>query len=165
VSIPSRISNLALSLPGLNRVFDPQLFNALIAVTIVEIPIFGRIARAAVLTTRDREYVVASRALGASGARLLFRHILPNGLSPILVQATLSIATAIISVAALGFLGLGVRPPRPEWGTMLSSARDYIGDGRWWYAAFPGFAIMLTVLGFNLLGDGLRDALDPRLRR
>ena len=164
-SLPTRLANFAATIPGVATVFDPPLFNAMIAIAIVEIPIFGRIARATVLAIRGQEYVVAARAVGSSGPRLLFRHILPNSLTPLLVQATLSIATAIINVAALGFLGLGARPPRPEWGTLLSTARDYIGAGRWWYAAFPGLAIMLTVLAFNLLGDGLRDALDPRLRK
>ncbi len=164
-SLTARMAAIAINIPVLDRLFDPQLFNALIAIAIVEIPIFGRIARATVLAIRGQEYIIAARATGISETRTLFRHILPNSLAPILVQATLSIGTAIITVAALGFLGLGGRPPRPEWGTMLSTARDYIGDGRWWYATFPGLAIMLTVLGFNLLGDGLRDALDPRLRK
>ncbi|CAN5428410.1 ABC transporter permease [soil metagenome] len=164
-SLTAHMSAIALNIPLLDRIFDPQLFNALIAIAIVEIPIFGRIARATVLAIRGQEYILAARATGISEARTLFRHILPNSLAPLLVQATLSIGTAIITVAALGFLGLGARPPRPEWGTMLATARDYIGDGRWWYATFPGLAIMLTVLGFNLLGDGLRDALDPRLQK
>ena len=146
-------------------VLGTDLQNTMIAVAIVEIPIFGRIARSAVLATRNNEYVVAAQTVGAGQMRILFRHILPNSITPMLVQATLSIATAIISAAALGFLGLGVQPPKPEWGTMLAGARDYVGQGKWWYATFPGLAIMLTVLGFNLLGDGLRDALDPRLRR
>jgi peptide/nickel transport system permease protein len=146
-------------------VLGADLKNTMIAVSIVEIPIFGRIARSAVLATRNHEYVTAAQTVGVGRWRILFRHILPNSITPMLVQATLSIATAIISAAALGFLGLGVRPPAPEWGTMLSTARDYVGQGKWWYATFPGLAIMLTVLGFNLLGDGLRDALDPRLRR
>lgn len=164
-SWPTRLAALAATIPGVANLFDPPLFNAMLAIAVVEIPIFGRIARATVLGIRSQEYIVAARALGVPGPRLLFRHILPNSLAPLLVQATLSIATAIISVAALGFLGLGARPPRPEWGTMLSTARDYIGTGRWWYGAFPGLAIMVTVLAFNLLGDGLRDALDPRLRK
>ncbi|MEM8532399.1 MAG: ABC transporter permease [Chloroflexota bacterium] len=143
----------------------PGLFNTLLAVGIVEIPIFGRIARATVLSIREQEYITAAKATGVSAPRALFLHVLPNSLAPMMVQATLSIATAIISIAALGFLGLGAERPTPEWGTMLSDARDYIGQGKWWYATFPGLAIMMTVLGFNLLGDGLRDALDPRLRR
>ncbi|HEY1013221.1 MAG TPA: ABC transporter permease [Herpetosiphonaceae bacterium] len=152
------------SVPVLSSVIDAPLFNAMLAVAIVEIPIFARIARAAVLSVRSQEYIVAAESFGAKPRRILFRHILPNSLTPILVQMTLSIATAITSVAALGFLGLGAQPPRPEWGTMLAASRNYVGTGQWWYTLFPGIAIMLTVLGFNLLGDGLRDALDPRVR-
>jgi peptide/nickel transport system permease protein len=144
--------------------FGDPLFNTVLAVAVVEIPVFGRIARSTVLTIREQEYILAARATGVSAPRTLLRHVLPNSISPMLVQATLSIATAIISIAALGFLGLGAQPPDPEWGTMLSTGRDYVGQGKWWYTTFPGLAIMLTVLGFNLLGDGLRDALDPRLK-
>lgn len=142
----------------------PGLFNTLLAVGIVQIPIFGRIVRSAVLSIREQEYITAARATGVGSMRILLRHVLPNSLSPLMVQASLSIATSIISIAALGFLGLGAQPPDPEWGTMLSGARNYVGQGKWWYSAFPGIAIMITVLGFNLLGDGLRDALDPRSR-
>lgn len=143
----------------------PGLTNTMLAVSIVEIPIFARIARSAVLSIREQEYVTAARATGTPSPRILFRHVLPNTLTPMIVQGTLSIATAIISIAALGFLGLGAPPPQPEWGTMLAGARGFVAQGKWWYPAFPGLAIMLTVLGFNLLGDGLRDALDPRLRK
>jgi peptide/nickel transport system permease protein len=146
-------------------ILGPGLFNTLLAVALVEIPVFGRIARSTVLSIREQEYVTAARATGVPGGRILFRHVLPNSISPMMVQATLSIATAIINIAALGFLGLGAEPPLPEWGTMLEAGRDYVGQGKWWYTTFPGLAIMLTVLGFNLLGDGLRDALDPRLKR
>lgn len=164
-SFSTQLFNLLSGIPGVGRVLDQRLFNAMIAVGIVEIPIFARIARATVISLRSQEFVTAAHTLGVPGSRILMRHILPNSLSPLLVQATLSMATAIISVAALGFLGLGARPPRPEWGTMLAGARDYVIQGKWWYPAFPGLAIILTVLGFNLLGDGLRDALDPRLKR
>ncbi len=164
-SLSYRLANVVTTLPVLGRIVDQQLFIAMLAVGIVEIPVFGRIARATVIALRGQEYVTAARALGVPGSRVLFRHILPNSLSPMMVQATLSIATAITSVAALGFLGLGARPPRPEWGAMLATSRTFVGQGKWWYAAFPGLAIMLTVLGFNLLGDGLRDALDPRTRK
>lgn len=143
----------------------PGLTNTLLAVAIVEIPIFARIARSAVLSIREQEYITSARAVGTSSASILFRHVLPNSLTPMIVQGTLSIATAIISIAALGFLGLGAQPPDPEWGTMLAAARGFVAQGKWWYPTFPGLAIMLTVLGFNLLGDGLRDALDPRLRK
>lgn len=143
----------------------PGLFNTMLAVAIVEIPIFARIARSSVLTARSHEYVTAARALGVSGSRTLFRHIVPNSLSPMMVQATLALATSITSAAALGFLGLGAPPPAPEWGKMLSIAREHVIIGKWWTAFFPGLGIMLMVLSFNLLGDGLRDALDPRLKK
>jgi peptide/nickel transport system permease protein len=161
----TRLFTQLATLPGFGRVLDQNLFNAMLAIGIVEIPIFARIVRATVISLRNQEFVTAARALGTPPSRIVFRHILPNSLAPLLVQATLSMATAIISVAALGFLGLGAQPPRPEWGTMLSGARDYVIQGKWWYPTFPGLAIIVTVLGFNLLGDGLRDALDPRLRK
>lgn len=161
----TRIFATLATIPGVGRVMDQQLFNAMLAVGIVEIPVFARIVRATVISLRSQEFVTAARATGTSDGRILFRHILPNSLAPLLVQATLSMATAITSVAALGFLGLGARPPRPEWGTMLAGAREYVAQGKWWYPTFPGLAIILTVVGFNLLGDGLRDALDPRLRK
>ena len=164
-SFSTQLFNMLGAVPGVGNVLDQRLFNAMLAVGIVEIPIFARIARATVISLRSQEFVTAANALGVPGSRILMRHILPNSLAPLIVQATLSMATAIISVAALGFLGLGARPPRPEWGTMLAGARDYVVQGKWWYPAFPGLAIILTVLGFNLLGDGLRDALDPRLKR
>ncbi len=164
-TLSTRVFNQLASIPGFGSVLDQQLFNAMIAVGIVEIPIFGRITRATVIALRGQEFVTAARATGVTPNRILFRHILPNSLAPLLVQATLTMATAIISVAALGFLGLGAQPPRPEWGTMLSGARDYVVQGKWWYPAFPGLAIIITVLAFNLLGDGLRDALDPRLKK
>jgi peptide/nickel transport system permease protein len=164
-SFSTQLFNMLAVVPGFGHVLDQRLFNAMLAVGIVEIPIFARIARATVISLRNQEFVTAANALGVPGSRIMLRHILPNSLAPLIVQATLSMATAIISVAALGFLGLGARPPRPEWGTMLAGARDYVVQGKWWYPAFPGLAIILTVLGFNLLGDGLRDALDPRLKR
>jgi peptide/nickel transport system permease protein len=163
-SLSYRLANAVATLPGAERLMDPQLFNAMLAVAVVEIPVFGRIARATVIALRGQEYITAAQATGVPGRRVLFRHILPNSLSPLMVQASLSIATAITSVAALGFLGLGARPPRPEWGTMLANSRNFVGQGKWWYSLFPGLAIMFTVLAFNLLGDGLRDALDPRTR-
>ncbi len=163
-SFSYKLGDFISSLPVLRTLFDAPLANAMIAVAVVEIPIFARIARAAVLSVRNQEYITAANALGVPQRRLLFRHVLPNSLTPILVQMTLSMASAITSVAALGFLGLGAKPPKPEWGSMLSDARNYVVTGQWWYALFPGIAIMLTVLGFNLLGDGLRDALDPKVK-
>ena len=141
----------------------PGLFNVMLAVGIISIPTYARIVRASVLAERTREYVEASRALGASQTRLLFGHILPNVLSPLIVAASLGVGTAILEAAGLGFLGLGAQPPLAEWGLMLSDNRQKIFS-EWWLVATPGVAIMLTVLGFNLLGDGLRDTLDPRLR-
>jgi|SRR5581483_1941765 len=142
----------------------PGLQNTMLAVGAVSVPIYARLMRASVLALKERDFVLAARCTGASGSRILFRHILPNGLSPLIVQATLGIATAIIEAAALGFLGLGAQPPAPEWGLMLTDARNFLLNAPW-AMLFPGLAIMLTVLGFNLFGDGLRDALDPQLRQ
>jgi ABC-type dipeptide/oligopeptide/nickel transport system permease subunit len=141
----------------------PGLQNALLAISIVSIPIYARLTRATVLSLKEQEFVMAARALGASPARLIFRQILPNALTPLIVQGTLGVGTAVIEAAALAFLGLGVQPPTPEWGQMLSEARNYVFTAPH-LVFFPGFAITFTVLGFNLLGDGLRDVLDPRLR-
>jgi len=143
------------------RNVDLRLFGAMLAVSIVAIPVYVRLARSVVLSVREREFVQAAGALGAGQSRIIFRHVLPNSLTPLIVQGSLSIATATIEVAALGFLGLGATPPAPEWGTMISDAKDYYQTAPW-TMVFPGLAILLTVLGFNLLGDGLRDVLDPR---
>ena len=159
-----------LSFPGLLlaiavvALVGPGLRNALLAITIVSIPIYARIARSTVLSIKELDYIKAANCVGASSSRTLFRHVLPNSLSPILVASTLGIAGAILEIAALGFLGLGQQPPYPEWGAMLADSVKYLTSGAWWVLLFPGAAIMLTVLGFNLLGDGLRDALDPRMR-
>jgi peptide/nickel transport system permease protein len=142
----------------------PSLGNSLLAISLVSIPVYARIARSTVLSIREREYVTAARSVGAAGPRILFRHIFPNSLPPVVVQSTLGVASAILEAAALGFLGLGAQPPTPEWGAMLSDGYKYLTSGSWWVLFFPGLAIVLTVLGFNLLGDGLRDALDPTLR-
>jgi peptide/nickel transport system permease protein len=142
----------------------PGLRNSLLAISTVAIPIYARIARGAVLELREHEYVTAARGLGGSAGRVLLRHIFPNALPPLIVQTTLAVAFAILEAAALGFLGLGAQPPTPEWGAMLADSYKYFASGSWWVFVFPGAAIMLSVLGFNLVGDGLRDALDPRLR-
>lgn len=142
----------------------PGLRNSLLAISTVAIPIYARIARGVVLELRGQEFVSAARVLGGSGRRIVMRHIFPNTLPPLIVQTTLAIAFAILETAALGFLGLGAQPPTPEWGAMLADSYKYFTSGAWWVFFFPGVAIMLSVLGFNLLGDGLRDALDPRLR-
>jgi peptide/nickel transport system permease protein len=144
-------------------VIGPGLFNAMVAVGIVAIPTYARITRASVLGEKEKDYVLAARALGVRSHRILGRHIVPNILSPIIVTASLGIATAILDAAGLGFLGLGAQPPTPEWGLLLSRNQKYMFTSPW-LVFFPGISIMYLVLGFNLLGDGLRDALDPRLR-
>jgi peptide/nickel transport system permease protein len=147
-------------------VVGPSLTNAMIAISITQIPVYIRLARSVVLSARELDYVQAATALGAPNRRILLRHLLPNALPPIIVQATLSIGTATLETAALGFLGLGAQPPAPEWGAMLSDAfRGGYALNAPWTMVFPGLFIMVTVLAFNLLGDGLRDALDPRALR
>jgi peptide/nickel transport system permease protein len=140
-----------------------SLTNVLIAISIAYIPTFARTVRASVLTIKDQEYIEAARALGAGDLRIIFRYIIPNSMAPLIVQATLGVAGAILSIAGLSFLGLGIQPPTPEWGSMLSGARSYIREG-WHITVIPGLGIMLTILALNILGDGLRDALDPRLK-
>ncbi|WP_260471956.1 nickel transporter permease [Bacillus sp. HMF5848] len=142
-------------------VLGPGLTNTMIAVGIVGVPHFARIVRSSVLSVKETEYIEAARAVGAKHGRILFRHVLPNCMAPIIVQTTLSIGTAILDAAGLSFLGLGAQPPAPEWGAMLSDGRAALQTAPW-VVAFPGLAILFTVLGFNLLGDGLRDALDPK---
>lgn len=144
-------------------VLGPDLKNAMIAVGIVNIPTFARIVRASALVIKEQEYVMAAHALGQSSFKIIFKHILPNIVGPITVQASLSYGGSILSAAGLGFLGMGAQPPTPEWGAMLSQARSFIISAPW-TVTFPGIAIFLSVLGFNILGDGLRDFLDPRLR-
>jgi peptide/nickel transport system permease protein len=137
--------------------------NAMVAIGVVYIPIFARIARGAVLSVRNEEFIEAARAIGASDVRILFRHIFPNTVAPLIVETTLSLAFAILAEAALSFFGLGTQPPDPSWGRMLSEGRAYFRQS-FWMGIFPGLAIMFTVMGFNFLGDGLRDVLDPRLK-
>lgn len=141
----------------------PGVFNTIIAVAVVGVPGYARVVRSMVLSLRERDYVDAARMIGVSNARIMFFHILPNSLTPIIVQMTLGVGGAILFAAALGFLGLGVQPPAPEWGAMISDGIPFLRQSPH-LVFFPGIAIMLTVLGFNLLGDGLRDALDPQLR-
>jgi peptide/nickel transport system permease protein len=143
-------------------ILGPGIRNAMIAVGIAQLPIYARLVRGEVLSNKGREFVVAARALGAGDFRIMSRHILPNSMAPIIVQSTLNIATAILSAAALGYLGLGAQPPTPEWGTMLTKGRLYLRVAPH-VTTFPGLAIVITVLGFNLFGDGLRDALDPKM--
>lgn len=163
-----RIMDVLLAFPSLLlaiaivAVLGPGLINALLAIGIVSIPAYARVVRASVLVVKEMDYVSASRALGAAPLRLLSDRILPNALTPLIVQGTLGIASAILDAAALSFLGLGAQPPTPEWGSMLGTERNQIFTAPH-LVFYPGLAIMLTVLAFNLLGDGLRDALDPRL--
>lgn len=159
LAFPSLLLALALV-----AVLEPGLINAIIAIAIVLQPHFVRLTRGAVMAERTRDYVTSARVAGARAPRLMFRTILPNCLPPLIVQATLSFSTAILDAAALGFLNMGAQPPTPEWGTMLANAREFISRA-WWVVTFPGLAILLTVLAINLIGDGLRDALDPKLKR
>ena len=145
-------------------ILGPGLFNAMLAVVVVTLPGYTRLSRASALSELARDYVTATRCAGAGPFRLMFMTVLPNCLAPLIVQVSLGFATAILDAAALGFLGLGAQPPTPEWGTMLAGALQYY-QRAWWVLAFPGLAILLTVLAFNLFGDGLRDALDPKLKR
>jgi peptide/nickel transport system permease protein len=145
-------------------VLSPSLVNTMIAIGIVFTPIFARVVRGSVLSVREEVYVRAARSLGASDLRILGRHVLPNVAAPIIVQTSLSLAFAILTEAALSYLGIGVQPPRPAWGLMLLDAQGFIPTGAWWMSIFPGLAIFLTVMALNLVGDGLRDALDPRQR-
>lgn len=139
----------------------PGHLNAMLAIGVVNVPVFARLTRASVLAVRGEGYVDAARAVGGTDLHILWRHILPNSLSPLLVQASVSFATAILAEASLSYLGLGTQPPLPSWGKMLEEARPFMDRGPW-LAIFPGLAIALTILGFNFLGDGLRDYLDPR---
>jgi peptide/nickel transport system permease protein len=148
---------------GITTILGPSITNLMIAVGIVYIPQYARLARSSVLQVKEMEYVEAARAIGARVPAILIKHILPNIVAPLLVQATLGIATAELEAAGLSYLGLGARPPAPEWGAMLNDARDYWVTAPW-ALVVPGLAITTLVLGFNLLGDGLRDALDPSAR-
>ena len=148
---------------GIVAMRGPGLEMALVAIGIVNIPTYARLSRAMAISLREREFVLAARALGAGAPRMIGLHILPNAISPLIVQATLGIATAIIEAAGLGFLGLGAQPPTPEWGLMLTNGRAFLLNAPW-AMIFPGGAILFTTLAFNLVGDGVRDALDPNLR-
>jgi peptide/nickel transport system permease protein len=165
--VSQRIIDVLLAFPGLLlalaiiAILGPGLENVMIAVGIGSIPTYARLVRGQTLSIKQKEYVEAATAIGASDTRLLVRHIFPNVVSPIIVLSSLGVAYAILSAAALSFIGLGAQPPTPEWGAMLSQGRDYMRE-QWWITTFPGVAIAITVLGFNLLGDGLRDALDPQ---
>ena len=165
-----RIMDIILAFPSLLlalvlvAVLGAGLLNAMIAISLVNQPHFVRLTRAAVMTEKSKDYVIGSQVAGAGTLRLMFLTILPNCLAPLIVQATLAFSAAILDAAALGFLGMGAQPPTPEWGTMLAEAREFI-QRAWWVVTFPGLAILVTVLAINLMGDGLRDALDPKLKR
>ncbi len=165
-----RITDVFLAFPSLvlamsfSAALGPSLFNAMIALSIVWWPMYARLVRGQALAVRETSYVEAARSRGASNWHIMFRHILPNCLSPILVTLTMDMGWVITAAAALSFLGFGAQPPMPEWGRMVSDGRIYMLSA-WWVSVFPGLGIVLVVLGFNLLGDGIRDALDPKLRR
>jgi peptide/nickel transport system permease protein len=165
-----RFMDVLLAFPGILlalavvAVLGPGLYNVMIAVGLGGIPAYTRLARASTLSVRERDYVLAARAIGCPNGRLMGRYILPNVVPPVIVLATLVIAGAILTAAGLSFIGVGAQPPSPEWGAMLSLGRQYL-QRAWWVTIFPGLAIMLTVLSVNMVGDALRDALDPKLRR
>ncbi len=162
IDIMLAIPNILLAM-SIVAMLGNSFINLIIAIGIGTIPEFARIVRASILSEKEEEYVEAARSIGASDFRIITRHILPNCMAPIIVQATLSIAISILSAASLSFIGLGVAPPTPEWGSMLSAGRPYIRD-YWFVVTFPGLGIVLSVLSFNLFGDGLRDALGPKLK-
>jgi peptide/nickel transport system permease protein len=165
-----RLTDLMLTIPGLilamavAAALGAGTANMIIAVSLSWWPGFARLVRGEVLAKKEETFVLAARSLGASNARLLVKHILPNIFGPVIVKMSLDMGFAILTVAALGFIGIGIKPPTPEWGSLLAIARGYMPE-YWWTAVFPGFAIFLAVFGFNLLGDGLRDVLDPKSRR
>jgi len=169
-NIVMRVMDIILSFPAyllaiaIVAFLGPGLEKGMIAIGVVGIPVYARLARSAVLSVSQKEYVLAAQSIGESHSRIMLRSVFPNILSPIIVQATMGLAGAILSAAALGFLGLGAIPPEAEWGAMLGDSYRYLSSGSWWAVLFPGLAIVFSVLGFNLLGDGLRDALDPKMR-
>ena len=165
-----RMMDVILAIPSLLlalvivAILGPSLRNAMIAIAVVFLPHFVRLTRASAITEMTKDYVTASRVAGAGRLRLMVITVLPNCMAPLIVQATLGFSSAILDAAALGFLGMGAQPPTPEWGTMLADAREFILRA-WWVVTFPGLAILIAVLAFNIMGDGLRDALDPKMKR
>ncbi|MCR4818281.1 MAG: ABC transporter permease [Fretibacterium sp.] len=165
-----RVMDVLLSIPqtllaiAIVAALGPSLMNLMIAVGISAVPTYARIVRGSVLSIRSMEFIEAARAVGSSDLRIILKHILPNSMAPIIVQSTLGVASAILNAAGLSFIGLGIQPPNPEWGAMLSGGRQYIRDFPH-MTLYPGLAIMFTILALNFLGDGLRDALDPKLKR
>ena len=164
VDIIMAIPNFLLAI-SIVAALGPGLINVMIAVGIGSIPGFARQVRSSVISIREQEFIEAAKSIGASNLRIMFRHIITNSTAPIIVRATMGMAVAILSAAALSFLGIGIEPPTPEWGAMLSQGRAFVLAGHWPSTVFPGLAIALVVFGLNMLGDGLRDALDPRLKR
>jgi peptide/nickel transport system permease protein len=169
-SIIMRIMDIKLSFPDILlaivvvTILGPGLQNVVIAVGVQSTPMFARMIRSTVLSVKESDYVLAARGLGANNMRILFKHVLPNCMAPMIVLGTLRIGTAIITASGLSFLGLGAQPPIPEWGAMLASGRNYLRAASW-VSTIPGLAIMAVVFGFNVLGDGLRDAMDPRMKK
>lgn len=167
--ITMRLMDITLSFPYILlaivvvTILGPSLINAMIAISISSIPIYARLMRASVLVQKEEEYVLAERSLGASSLSLMFQTILPNSIMPMIIQGTMGIGRALLSSAALSFIGLGAQPPTPEWGLMIASSRQFVTSA-WWIVTLPGIATMLVVFGFNLLGDGIRDVFDPRLK-
>jgi peptide/nickel transport system permease protein len=158
LSFPSFVMAMALA-----AALGPNLINAMLAIAVVRIPFYVRLARGQALSLRSKPYVKAAMSFGAPRVQIMRRHIMPNAMAPIIVQATLDIGLAILTASALSFIGLGAQQPTAEWGAMVATGRDYLLD-QWWYPTFPGLAILITAVGFNLLGDGLRDMFDPRMR-
>jgi peptide/nickel transport system permease protein len=170
-SVIMRIIDIVLAIPGtllaisIAAALGPGLINLMVAVGISAMPGYARLVRATVLSLRGQEFIEAARSIGASDPHLIIRHIIPNCMAPVIVQGTLGMANAILSAASLSFIGLGIEPPTPEWGAMLSQGRDYVLSGFWPSTVFPGLAIAFVIFGLNMMGDGLRDAFDPRLKR
>jgi len=168
-SLIMRAVDIMLSIPtiflvlAVIAILEPSIINIMIVIGLTSWMEPARLIRAEFISLKEREFVIAARAIGATDVRIIMKHVLPNGLSPILVSATMGIGGAVLIESALSFLGLGVQPPTPSWGSLLSSGKDNI-EIAWWLSAFPGLAILITVLGYNLLGEGIRDALDPRQR-
>lgn len=168
-NIIMRIMDIFLAIPGqllaitIVAALGAGLQNLILALAISNVPTFARIVRSAVLTVRDTEYIEAARAIGATNKRIIFKHIIPNSMAPVIVQTTLSVANIILTIAGLSYIGLGVQAPTPEWGQMLSESQNFMMKSSY-LTFFPGLAIMITILALNLLGDGLRDAMDPRLK-
>ena len=158
LSIPSMVMAIAIV-----SAMGTSLFNLMLSIAVPQIPRLTRIVRASVMTVKDREFVEAARAVGANDALIIFKYIIPNAMAPIIIQASMSVASAILLIAGLSFLGIGVKPPTPEWGSILNAARSYMRDA-WHISVIPGLVIMITALSINLVGDGLRDALDPKLK-